>query len=198
MAVEYTSQKGRITLENESEVLRLEMTLEAPSWKRPGIPSGKAVSKFVNNLQFPTTLAESLQMNTMLHTIERFKAGQLTLGPHPTGRLISLSDQIVYRLGKVENEIYSEIHSRLVLGLGCIALILTGIALGIQFRGGHMLSAFGASAIPGGVLVIFILAGKEMTKNTSTSVLAGVSTMWLGLAVLLILTILIYRKLLRT
>jgi lipopolysaccharide export LptBFGC system permease protein LptF len=118
-------------------------------------------------------------------------------GPR-SGRLKKLCERIPEKLDKVDNKIYSEIHSRLVLGLGSIALILTGIALGIQFRGGHMLSAFGASAIPGGVLVIFILAGKEMTKNPSTPAMTGVAVMWIGLVVLVALTLWIYRKLLRT
>jgi hypothetical protein len=61
-----------------------------------------------------------------------------------------------------------------------------------------MLSAFGASAIPGGLLVVFILSGKELTKNPSTPAMTGVSVMWIGFAVLLVLTLWIYRKLLRT
>ena len=196
--VEYTSNEGTISLEAKDEQLRLEMKLDTPSWKRPGIPSGKAVSKFVNNLKFPESLDDSLQMNTILSTIERFNNDQLTLEAGPTGRLEVLCERIPEELIEVDNEIYAEIHSRLVLGLGCITLILTGIALGIQFRGGHMLSAFGASAIPGGVLVVFILSGKEMTKNPSTPVLTGVTTMWVGFIALLILTIWVYRKLLRT
>jgi lipopolysaccharide export LptBFGC system permease protein LptF len=117
--------------------------------------------------------------------------------PH-SDRLKKLCERIPEKLEKVNNKIYSEIHSRMVLGLGSIALILTGIALGIQFRGGHMLSAFGASAIPGGVLVVFILSGKELTKNPATPALTGIAVMWLGLVVLVGLTLWIYRKLLRT
>ena len=101
-------------------------------------------------------------------------------------------------MGRVDGDIRSEIHSRLVMGLGCVALILVGIALGIKFRGGHMLSAFGASAIPGGVLVVFILSGKELTKNPAAPAMTGVMVMWAGLAVLIILTFWVYRKLLRT
>lgn len=197
--VSYQSNtSGEIRLESAGEHLLLEMTLDNPSWQRPGIPSGKAISKFVPDLKFPQSLLTSLGMDTILTTIERFNNDEIVLDAGPTGRLEVLCEKIPEELIDVDNEIYAEIHSRLVLGLGCIALILTGIALGIQFRGGHMLSAFGASAIPGGVLVIFILAGKEMTKNPSTDVMTGVWTMWLGFFVLVMLTLWVYRKLLRT
>ncbi len=198
MTVEYTSNQGQISLENDGEDLRLEMRLESPSWKRPDVEPGKASYKFVNNVRFPSSLASAVAMDGILDAVSQADTDASVLKGPRSERLKKLCERIPYKLTKVDNKIYSEIHSRLVLGLGSIALILTGIALGIQFRGGHMLSAFGASAIPGGVLVVFILAGKELTKNPSTPALTGVAVMWIGLAVLAILTLWIYRKLLRT
>ena len=198
MTVEYTSNEGWMALENEGENLRLEMNLESPSWKRPGVEPGKAIDKFVNNVRFPQSLADKVPMNGIMDTVSQADTEASVLRGPRSGRLKKLCERIPEKLDKVDNKIYSEIHSRLVLGLGSIALILTGIALGIQFRGGHMLSAFGASAIPGGVLVVFILAGKEMTKNPSTPAMTGVAVMWIGLVVLVALTLWIYRKLLRT
>ena len=196
--VEYTCKEGRISLEDGSEDLRLEMTLKSPSWKRPGVEPGKALRKFVNNVRFPKSLASSVAIDDIMDTVSKADTDASVLKGPRSDRLKKLCERIPEKLDKVDNKIYSEIHSRLVLGLGSIALILTGIALGIQFRGGHMLSAFGASAIPGGVLVVFILAGKEMTKNPSTPAMTGVAVMWIGLVVLVTLTLWIYRKLLRT
>jgi lipopolysaccharide export LptBFGC system permease protein LptF len=102
------------------------------------------------------------------------------------------------RLARVNNEIDAELHSRLVLGLGCVSLILTGLALGIHLRGGHLLSAFGASAIPAGILIAFILAGKQITENPATSAAMGVTVMWMGFVVLGVLTLILYRRLLKT
>ncbi len=198
MTVEYASNEGRISLENEVENLRLEMRLESPSWKRPGVEPGKASYKFVNNVRFPQSLADKVPMDGIVDTVSQADTDVSVLKGPRSERLKKLCARVLYKLEKVDNKIYSEIHSRLVLGLGSIALILTGIALGIQFRGGHMLSAFGASAIPGGVLVVFILAGKNLTKNPSTPAMTGVAVMWLGLVVLVILTLWVYRKLLRT
>lgn len=197
VTVKYTSEKGSIALESEAENLRLEINLENPSWERPGVRPGKAVGKFANNIRFPKQFSPVPSIDKTMEVIQD-ETEMSALAINPSGRLKGLLEKIPEELAEVDNEIYAEIHSRLVLGLGCIALILTGIALGIQSRGGHMLSAFGASAIPGGLLVVFILSGKEMTKNPSTEAIVGVSVMWIGLAVLLILTLWIYRKLLRT
>ena len=198
VTVEYTSDEGRMSLENDGEDLRLQMRLESPAWKRPGVEPGKASYKFVNNVSFPKPLASAVAMDGIMDTVSQVNTTESVLKGPRSGRLKALCNRIPEELTKVDNKIYSEIHSRMVLGLGSIALILTGIALGIQFRGGHMLSAFGASAIPGGMLVVFILTGKELTKNPSTPAMTGVAVMWIGLAVLAVLTLWIYRKLLRT
>jgi len=153
-AVEYTCNEGRISLENDGADLRLEITLDSPSWKRPGVDPRKAVRRFVNNVRFPSSLSSAVAMDGIMDTVSQADTKASVLRGPCSERLKKLCESIPEKLTKVDNKIYSEIHSRLVLGLGSIALILTGIALGVQFRGGHMLSAFGASAIPGGVLVV--------------------------------------------
>lgn len=197
LTVEYQSNKGEMTLENEGERLRFELTLENPSWKRQGVEPGLAVRKFVNNIACPSALSSQLDLDQVLTTANDINLNRSSL-KNPSPRLLTLCQEIPEELMDIDNEIFSEIHSRLVMGLGSIALILTGIALGIQFRGGHMLSAFGASAIPGGVLVVFILSGKELTKNPATPATTGLIVMWSGLVVLIMLTLWVYRKLLRT
>ncbi|MCI0498866.1 MAG: LptF/LptG family permease [Planctomycetales bacterium] len=201
LTVQYdTDSKGSLMLEGDGSSLRLEMTLESPTWQRPGpgAPKGRSLQKYVNNIQFPKDLAAMVTADELLTKLAEVGGGQSDWPVAVSERLKNACRELQDRLGRVDKEIYAEIHSRLVLGLGCVALILTGIALGIQFRGGHMLSAFGASAIPGGVLVMFILSGKELTKNPATPAATGVLVMWVGLAVLAIVTVWVYRKLLRT
>ena len=101
------------------------------------------------------------------------------------------------RIRATRRQIFGETHSKLVFGLGCIPLILTGIALGIILRGGHLLSAFGASSIPAGALIICIVAGKDLVKNPSTPASTGIFVMWTGLAILVVLTLFVYRKVTR-
>ena len=74
------------------------------------------------------------------------------------------------------------------------------MALGIIFKGGHLLSAFGASAIPAGALIVFIMSGKELTKTANQDMPdhIGIIVMWAGLALLTLLAGGIYRKLSKT
>ncbi|UCG50015.1 MAG: hypothetical protein JSU94_09560, partial [Phycisphaerales bacterium] len=94
-------------------------------------------------------------------------------------------------------EIQAEINSRLVFGIGCVPMILIGIGRGIIKKGGHLLSAFGASCVPAAVLIVCIISGKHVTENLGAQSLSGTALIWLGLALLSMLTAVIYRKLLK-
>jgi len=95
-------------------------------------------------------------------------------------------------------EIKSEIHSRLVFGIGCIPMILIGIGLGVLKKGGHLLSAFGASCVPAAMLIVCIMSGKQLTENLDAhQTVSGVTLMWGGLGVLFFLALVIYGWLLR-
>jgi hypothetical protein len=63
-----------------------------------------------------------------------------------------------------------------------------------------MLSAFGISALPAGALVIFVISGKQLTKtrNPNMPEYTGTLVMWLGVVLLCIVAVIIYRKLMRT
>jgi len=88
-------------------------------------------------------------------------------------------------------------HSRLVFGMGCVPMILIGIGLGIAKRGGHLLTAFGASCIPAAVLIVCIMSGKNVAENLGASSGLGIMLMYGGLGFLAALTAIIYRRLLR-
>ena len=197
--IEYNSTEGHLLVEDEqSEDLRFNVVLDNPSWRRSDQINRIAPSKYAYNIGLPENLSSELEMEKVSKVIEDIGMENSVLVSSPSNKLKGLCAQWPEELQDVDNEISAEIHSRLVLGLGCVSLILTGIALGIQFRGGHALSAFGASAIPGGLLITFILSGKALTKNPSTPALTGVSVMWIGLFVLVLMTLWVYRKLLRT
>jgi hypothetical protein len=93
--------------------------------------------------------------------------------------------------------ITSEMHSRLVFGMGCVPMILIGIGLGIIKRGGHLLTAFGASCIPAAVLIVCIMSGKNVAENLGSSSELGIALMYGGFGFLLTLAAIIYHRLLR-
>jgi lipopolysaccharide export LptBFGC system permease protein LptF len=116
----------------------------------------------------------------------------------PSGKLGDLQTTLRREMRKTLAEIKSEIHSRLVFGTGCVPMILIGIGLGIIRRGGHLLTAFGASCIPAAVLIVCIMSGKQLTENLGAAeTVSGVTIMWAGLGFLSLLVAMIYGRLLR-
>lgn len=118
-------------------------------------------------------------------------------GLKPSPKLQGLQYRLQRQMRKTLVEIKAEIHSRLVFGTGCIPMILIGIGLGIIKRGGHLLSAFGASCVPSAVLIVCIMSGKQITENLTADTFSGVAMMWTGLGFLSLVTVVIYGWLLR-
>ncbi len=140
--------------------------------------------------QFKT---ENGSLNTEKLASELF--GLSRFQPSPT--LTALQDGLQRKIQKTLVEIKAEIHSRLVFGIGCVSMILIGIGLGIIKRGGHLLSAFGASCIPAAVLIVCIMSGKQLTENLGAQTVSGVTIMWAGLGLLSLFAVGIYYKLLK-
>ncbi len=118
----------------------------------------------------------------------------------PSRSLEAMKNEMNRKIKVTLAEIKAEMHSRLVFGIGCIILILIGAGLGIRLKGGHLLTAFGTSAIPAAALLVFIMMGKNLTRNQASTVGpdGGIIFKWAGLGVLLVFTVWLYRKLLRT
>ena len=191
----YDSNRGQIRLEDESIDAELILILYDADWLREDGVKYVAPRRVFRNLILPENITASLGRLGSVGNDGFFAS---VLKNPPSGKLAGLRKELLRKCSVTTNEINAEIHSRLVFGIGCIALTLVSIALGIMFRGGHLLSAFGASSIPAGALTVCIMAGKDLTKNIATSASVGISVMWAGLLALSILTMIIYRKLLKT
>jgi hypothetical protein len=77
-------------------------------------------------------------------------------------------------------------------------MILIGIGLGVLKKGGHLLSAFGASCVPAAMLIVCIMSGKQLIENLDAhQSISGVALMWGGLGFLFVLAFVIYGWLLR-
>ena len=196
--IQFDSDKGYITLDTSGSGIRFELHLESPTWQRTGLKPQISVHQYFPNIKLPASMNPPLAISNILQTIQDLQAGQGVLRSEPSVHLKNFLARWPRELVSVERDIAAELHSRLVFGLGCVALILTGIALGIQMRGGHILSAFGASAVPGGILTTFIVSGKALTGNPSTPMTTGIMVMWAGLVVLMLIVPMVYRKLLKT
>lgn len=107
----------------------------------------------------------------------------------PSNDLISLQQALARKIMQTTTEIKAELHSRLVFGIGCIFMILIGIGLGIIKKGGHLLTAFGASCVPAAILVVCIMSGKQLTENLGAQTVSGITIMWAGLTALVLLSL---------
>ena len=124
--------------------------------------------------------------------------GEMPLGPaEASPYLAALYRRLKEACAELATEIELELHSRLAFGVSCVALVLLGAALGIVFRSGHLLTAFGVSFIPAALCLITIFTGKHIAEKSSISMGAGIVFLWSGILAVALADIIIYRALLR-
>jgi hypothetical protein len=158
------------------------------SWKRiRGLIIPERIRTLTSPFRNPTGLnAQALASSELL---------QLPL--RPGNNLKSYLANLQRIIRRTLADIQAETQSRLVFGIGCIPMILIGIGLGIMFKGGHLLSAFGLSCIPAAILMVCIIMGRNIAKNLGVKGISGTNLMWAGSVLLVLLALAIYRKLLK-
>jgi lipopolysaccharide export LptBFGC system permease protein LptF len=90
-----------------------------------------------------------------------------------------------------------ELQARLAFGVSCVALVLFGAALGIVFRSGHLLTAFGISVLPAALCLITIFTGKHIAERSTLSAVGGFVFLWSGIAIVSLADLIIYKFLLK-
>ncbi|MGE5297099.1 MAG: LptF/LptG family permease [Solirubrobacterales bacterium] len=149
----------------------------------------------IGDLVLPERVARSLGGAPLLEQATADLASKLHRSPSPI--LVESQAGLFDEIADTLKDIKAEMNSRLVFGIGCVPMILIGIGLGVLQKGGHLLSAFGSSCVPAAVLIISIVSGKQLTTNAGASSVNGIMIMWGGLAFLVLLAAVIYRKLQR-
>ena len=148
----------------------------------------------IANLDLPKPLHQRLHVDTLLATLSPAGINKILPGS-PSSFLAKNLAVLNRKITRTRVDIKAEMNSRLVFGIGCLPMIMIGIGLGIVKRGGHLLSAFGASCIPAAVLIVAIISGKHVTENMTAQGVSGILVMWAGLACLTILAAVIYARL---
>ncbi len=141
-------------------------------------------------------ITETFKTSNFLDAIDKASKSSV-LQQRPSSHLQGLLNELHGEMRKTLAEIAAEMHSRLVFGIGCVPMILIGIGLGVIKKGGHLLSAFGASCVPAGVLIVAIISGRHITGNLGSQSISGLVLMWSGLAFLALLAVGIYHNLLK-
>ncbi|MBW8001306.1 MAG: YjgP/YjgQ family permease [Planctomycetes bacterium] len=185
----------RATLHFEGDELAPTLTMELYNarWIQGGI-SALTQRHVIRGLILPSTILNKFKDDNVLNNIN---LASTVLKNEPSGKLQGIQAILKSKIQKTFIAITAEIHSRLVFGIGCVTMILIGIGLGIIKKEGHMLAAFGISSVPAAILVICMISGKNVAKNPGSSTMTGLILIWSGLAFLTVVTIVIYRKLLK-
>jgi lipopolysaccharide export LptBFGC system permease protein LptF len=190
----------KATLNIEGDKLSPTLTMDIYNAKEAG--SGELIMRpIISNLSLPRavdvtadqfkTESGSLKVNKLATELSQLP---VTMTSKNLQSLQSrLQHEIEYSLVRIK----AEMNTRLVFGAGCIPMILIGIGLGIMKKGGHLLSAFGASCVPAAMLIVCIISGENLVKSHGLQSVPGVALMWGGLVFLIILTLILYRQLLK-
>lgn len=116
----------------------------------------------------------------------------LGLGSRVENERVSLLRGIV-QLGL---EISSIIHSRLAFSAGALVMLVLAAGLAIIFRGGQLLTAFAISFIPGMLIVVFNIMGRQMAEKPDTY-LPGVIIIWAAIGLLALADVVVLGRFLR-
>ncbi|ARN57145.1 LptF/LptG family permease [Sedimentisphaera salicampi] len=165
------------------------------------VPAGEPApdrveSRTFRHLQTPAPIQEIYSSSDRL-------AAALNSGlEDPSIEVKMLTEELDQRIDETAGEVAIEINYRLVFGIACLFITVTGAAFGVIMRNSHVLASFGAGIIPLAVLVVFIMMGKNLTKNiishTDRSGDSGIVLIWAGLGVVLLIMAFVQRNIHRT
>jgi len=185
-----------LAIEGDEFAPTLTMDVYNPTVKRADGSEDLKMRHVIRGLIPPEAVRNKFKTGDILDDIKP-EVMSSALQNEPGPKLIDIQNKLQRKIQKTLAEIEAEIHSRLVFGTGCVPMILIGIGLGIIQKGGHLLSAFGASCVPAGGLIVCIMSGKHITENLGSQSISGIVLMWAGLVVLSLLAVVIYHKLLK-
>ncbi len=193
-----TLRSERISLHIEGNKLAPTLTMDIYDAREAG--SGTKIGRVIIRGLLPPQAVEEIAHQFRTENGSSLQAEKLAIplsGMKPSYELVKLQNTLRRKIKKTLVQIKAETHSRLVFGIGCVSMIMIGIGLGIIKKGGHLLSAFGASCVPAALLIVCLMSGKQITENLGSQNVSGVSVMWGGLAFLFLLAIVIYGWLLK-
>lgn len=159
---------------------------------RPADGIGPVSRPHIPLLAVPGDIVELMGSQPRLDLLDQHRLQRIIADP--SEHLIRLAGRLMQSIRSLRLEIMAELHSRLAFGIGCIPMVIIGIALAIMRRGGHLLAAFAISCVPAMTLVVLILSGKELARSLGYWSHLGIGLIWSGVAVLAILAAWLYGK----
>ncbi len=190
---QYESTKGRISLQFEHDRRsRVLVQLTEQVIVQDASNPSRAVE--IRNIELgPFYLPQAVQ--------ERFASGlfedaqlwnkkvKYSLGPEVERQRQKLRKE----RSKYLHQIFAEIHVRTVYSISVFVLAILGAALGIIYRGGQMLVAFGISFLPTLFVILMTILGKNIARGEGTLVI-GLAIMWCGLLAVTLLDYVVFKR----
>lgn len=106
-------------------------------------------------------------------------------------RLRALNEMIQQSL-----KVICELHSRLAFSTSVLVMLVLAAALAIIFRGGQLLTAFVISFLPGLLVVVMNIAGRQLAEKPPTH-LVGLLVIWAGIGLIAVADVVVLSKFLR-
>ncbi|NLU20428.1 MAG: LptF/LptG family permease [Phycisphaerae bacterium] len=127
--------------------------------------------------------------------------GQLPSAPPPSkfnlgGRVENARISTLGALAEQSLEIVGVIHSRLAFSACVLVMLVLAAGLAIIFRGGQLLTAFIISFVPGMVVVVLNIAGRQLSEKPLYH-LTGLAIIWSGIGVLALADVVVLSKFLK-
>jgi lipopolysaccharide export LptBFGC system permease protein LptF len=138
------------------------------------------------NMPMPEDL-QAVQKNNVAHYLKM---------PTPSASRRE-QDDLKYNYNKLLASIRSEMHSRASFAVSCFILVMVGCALGMISKSGNFLSAFAVSVVPALLCIALIVTGQHVCESTPKSMGMGLSLIWSGNVMVLILAVFLLGKLQR-
>ncbi len=125
----------------------------------------------------------------LLQQVEALSEGQLLsagAGLAPGEPVFDRVERATTVLDNTLRKIVATISERTAFSVSVFVLVILGAALGIVFRGSHVVIAFGISFVPSLIVIMTIVTGRQMACNAGTHWL-GLGLMWSGLVAVALL-----------
>ena len=122
--------------------------------------------------------AEQINLDDLVSSPEQYE-----LSRKVTDMVNNLHDKL---LPKLLRKISAEMHWRIAYGVCCLLMVLIGAAMGLILRGGQVLAAMAISAVPAALVIVLLLAGKELIQNPKVTwgYAYGVAVIWGGVGLM--------------
>lgn len=137
-------------------------------------------------------LAETGQDKLRFDKLSEVQLSSLGLGP----RVDSARRQLLHGVGTLGLKLTSQVHSRVAFSVSSLVMLVLAGGLAIVLRGGQLLTAFAISFVPGLVIVVFNIMGRQLAENPPFH-LIGLIVIWASIVLLALADVVVLTKVLR-